>query len=207
MQICLFFFLKSSDAVQQSSFSLPYNSLIFLSFYTSNYYGIRIYRKEIPMSEKEYFELWHYSEQFTRDRLQRSELVTMAWKEGQQLGNRRTIGLMKSMMHFRSKELDRRSAFPAKDVGKRTLDAWNHERVYIDRPMPLGEFQLPVKINPLDYVITNDFLNSLSDSEMSILNDLSAGYNMKEISQRNSIDKSRLTSLRQSLQHKAVAYL
>jgi len=38
------------------------------------------------MSEQEYDDLWHYSEQFTRDKLQRSELVTMAWKEGQRLG-------------------------------------------------------------------------------------------------------------------------
>jgi hypothetical protein len=159
------------------------------------------------MSEQEYEDLWHYSEQFTRDKLQRSELVTMAWKEGERLGNRSTLGLMKSMMHFRSKELDRRSAFPAKDVGKRTLDAWNHERVYIDRPMPLGEFQLPVKINPLDYAITNDFLSSLTDDERLLLDGLTAGYNIKEIYQRNSIDKSCLSSLRQSIQQKTVAYL
>jgi hypothetical protein len=159
------------------------------------------------MSEQEYEDLWHYSEQFSRDKLQRSELVTMAWKEGQRLGKRCTNGLMKSMMHFRSKELNRRSAFPTDEVGKRKIDAWNHNRVYIDRPMTLGEFQLPVKINPLDYAITNDFLNSLSDSEMNILNDLSAGYTMKEISQRNSIDKSRIPSLRQALQQKAICYL
>jgi hypothetical protein len=159
------------------------------------------------MSEQEYSELWHYSEQFTRDKLQRSELVTMAWKEGQRLGTRRTLGLMKSVMHFRSKELDRRSAFPAKDMGKCTLDAWNHDRVYIDRTMTLGEFQLPVKINPLDYAITNDFLSSLTDDERSFLDALTAGYNIKEIYQRNSINKSRLSSLRQSLQQKAVAYL
>ena len=39
-------------------------------------------KKEASMSEQQYEELWHYSEQFTRDPLQRSELVTMAWKEG-----------------------------------------------------------------------------------------------------------------------------
>jgi hypothetical protein len=156
------------------------------------------------MSEQEYEDLWHYSEQFTRDKLQRSELVTMAWKEGQRLGKRCTNGLMKSMMHFRSKELDRRSAFPAKEVGKRTLDAWNHDRVYIDRP---AGFQLPVKVSPLDFTIVNDFLGSLNDNEMNVLNDLTAGYNMKEISRRNSIDKPRLSSLRQALQQKAVVYL
>ena len=70
-------------------------------------------------------------------------------------------------MHFRSKELDRRSAFPAKEIGKSTLDAWNHERVYVDRPIitdagsrTLAEFLLPVKITPLDFTITNNFLSN-----------------------------------------------
>ena len=164
------------------------------------------------MSEQEYEDQWHYSEQFSRDKLQRSELVTMAWKEGQRLGSRRTNGLMKSMMHFHSKELYRRSAFPAKDMGKRTLDAWNHDRVYIDKPVgnecqTLAEFLLPVKIMPLDYAITNDFLSSLTDDERLFLDGLTAGYSKKEISKRNSIDKSHLPALRQSLQVKAIAYL
>jgi len=95
------------------------------------------------------------------------------------------------MMHFRSKELNKRSAFPTKEVGKRTMDAWHHDRVYIDKPVDedqtLAEFLLPVKVTPLDYTITNNFLGSLSDSEITVLNDLSAGYNMKEISARNAI--------------------
>jgi hypothetical protein len=162
------------------------------------------------MSEQEYDDLWHYSEQFTRDKLQRSELVTMAWKEGQRLGKRCTPGLMKSMMHFRSKELDRRSAFPAKEVGKRTLDAWNHERVYIDRPVKqdadpisLAEFLLPVKITPLDFTITNDFLSSLTDDERLFLDDLIAGYSMKDIAKHT----RNIPALRQSLQQKAASYL
>ena len=159
------------------------------------------------MSEQEYDDLWHYSEQFTRDKLQRSELLSMAWKEGQRLKERCSLGLMKSMMHFRAKELNRRSAFPAKEVGKRTLDAWNHERVYIDRPLTLGEFLLPVRITPLDFTITNNFLESLTDDERLFLDHLSAGYSKKDISLRTHIQYSRFPSLRQSLQQKAVAYL
>jgi hypothetical protein len=166
------------------------------------------------MSEQEYDELWHYSEQFTRDPLQRSELLTMAWKESVRLGERSTPGLMKSMMHFRSKELNKRSAFRAKEVGKRTIDAWNHDRVYVDRPVPgdgcttsLAEFLLPMKITPLDFTIVNDFMNSLTEEERIFLDDLSAGYTMKEISQRNHIQYSRLPSLRTSLHEKAVEYL
>ena len=121
---------------------------------------------------------------------------------------------MKSMMHFRSKELNKRSAFPGKEVGKRKLDAWNHERVYLDRPVPgdgctttLAEFLLPMRITPLDFAQAEDFMSALTEEERIFLDDLTAGYTMKEISQRNSIQYSRLPSLRTSLQEKAVEYL
>lgn len=167
------------------------------------------------MSEQEYNDLWHYSEQFTRDKLQRSELVTMAWKEGLPLGERATLNLMKSMMHFRAKEFDRRSAFPADEMGKSTKDVWNKpERVYLDRPTAnsqcgetLAELLLPIKVTPLDFTIANDIMNSLTNAERTFLDDLTAGFKLKEISKRNHFDYSRLDSLRQSIQRKAVAYL
>ena len=158
------------------------------------------------MSEKEYDELWHYSEQFTRDRLQRSELVTMAGNEGERLGTRRTLGLMKSVMHFRAKELDRRSAFPAKEVGKRTLDAWNHDRVYVDKPA-VFDFLPAVRITPLDFTITNNFLNALTSEERVILDDQVSGFKPNEISRRNNLTSSILQSICSSIQRKAVAYL
>lgn len=166
------------------------------------------------MTQALYDELFHYSEQFTRDNLQRSELVTMAWKEGERLGDRCTPGLMKSMMHFRSKELNRRSAFPAREMGKRTLDAWNHDRIYVDRPVPgdgcttsLAEFLLPMRITPLDYAQAEDFMSALSDEERTFLDELTAGYSLKEISQRNHIQYSQIPLLRTKLQEKVIAYL
>lgn len=74
------------------------------------------------MSEQEYQDLRDYSDRFTRDPLEPSELITMAWKEGKKLGDRCSMKLMKPAMHFRSKELNRRSAFPCKEVGKSGLD-------------------------------------------------------------------------------------
>ena len=82
------------------------------------------------MSESDYQDLWHYSERFTRDPLQMSELIIMAWKEGEKLGERCSLKLMKSAMHFRSKELNNRSAFPCKEVGESAIDAWRKELVY-----------------------------------------------------------------------------
>ena len=166
------------------------------------------------MSEQEYLSYWNYSEQFTKDKLQRSELITMAWKEGVRLGDRCTPGLMKSHMHFRSKELNIRSAFPAKEVGKRTIDAFNRPgRQYLDQPksndstQTIGDVVLNTYTTPIDFAITNDFLNSLSEQETNIQNDLSAGYTAKEIKERNRIDNSRLKSIRHNLAVKAVEYL
>jgi hypothetical protein len=165
------------------------------------------------MSEQEYENLWHYTEQFTRDPLQRSELLTMAWKEGERLGKRSTPGLMKSMMHFRSKELNRRSAFPAREIGKRMLDAWNRpERVYLDRPVPnsnciVADFLLSEKATPYDHTVVNDFLQALTGEERGVLDDLNAGFKRKEICERQSITNIHLNSLHKSIQDKAVAYL
>ena len=165
------------------------------------------------MSNQEYDELWHYSEQFSRDPLQRSELVTMAWKEGLRLGQRSTLGLQKSVMHFRAKELNKRSAFPAKEMGKRTLDAWNRpERVYLDRPLSVSngiaaDFLLSEKATPYDHTVVNDFLGALTAEEEELLDDLNAGFTRKEISQRRKISYARLTTLRLSIQDKATSYL
>jgi len=166
------------------------------------------------MSEQEYNDLWHYSEQFTRDKLQRSELVTMAWKEGIRLGEHATPNLMKSMMHFRAKELDRRSAFPADEMGKSAKDVWNKpERVYFGRPASnergetLADFLLAMKVTPLDFTIAHDFIGSLTAEEQIFLDDLSAGYKLKEISERNHFEHSRIQSIRKSVQEKADAYL
>jgi hypothetical protein len=161
------------------------------------------------MTQQSYDHLWHYTEQFSRDPLQRSELLTMAWKGGEKLGERCTLGLMKSHMHFRSKELNRRSAFPAKEVGKRTIDAWNHEIVYLNHPAhhTLSDLLLSMRITPLDYAIVSDFRDALTEEELVFLEDLIAGFKMKEIANRNHIEYSRLSSLRNALQKKAVAYL
>ena len=166
------------------------------------------------MSEQEYQTLWHYSEQFSRDKIQRSELVTFAFMQEKKLGEKCTLGLQKSIMHFRGKEINKRSVFPAKEVGKRTIDAYNRpHRVHLEQPLSSGETRtvgdvvLNTYTTPLDFVITNDFLSSLSESEMNILEDLSAGYTAKEIKERNHIDNSRLKTLRHDLAAKAVAYL
>ncbi len=137
----------------------------------------------------------------------------MAWKEGVRLGDRCTPGLMKSMMHFRSKELNRRSAFPAREMGKRTLNAWNRpERVYLDRPVPMSggivaDFLLSEKATPYDHTVVNDFIGALTAEEQEMLDDLNAGFKRKEICQRQNITDIRLNSLRTSIQQKAVSYL
>jgi hypothetical protein len=64
-----------------------------------------------------------------------------------------------------------------------------------------------MKTTPLDFAITNDFLESLNDSERDLLEDLSAGYTAKEIEQRHHVTPARLKTLRHDLEVKAITYL
>jgi hypothetical protein len=164
------------------------------------------------MSDQEYDDLWHYSEQFTRDPLERSELITMAWKEGEKLGEKCNMKLMRSAMHFRSKELNKRSAFPCKVVGKSGIDAWSKELVYIDRPYAnsgntASDQILRTATTPFDHTISSMFLDDLTGDERMVLDALAFGYSLKEISCRNAIPISSINSIRRSLQLKAVDHL
>ncbi len=60
------------------------------------------------MTQVLYDDLWHYSERFTRDKLQRSELLTMAYVQGLKMGAKGTPKLMKSASPptFTSKQKD-----------------------------------------------------------------------------------------------------
>jgi hypothetical protein len=165
------------------------------------------------MTQVLYDDLWHYSERFTRDKLQRSERLTMAYVQGLKMGDKCSPKLMKSVMHFRSKELNKRSAFDGKEMGKNQIDAWNHDRVYADRPsakgesMTLSDLFFQSKTTPLDFVITNDFLACLSPKEGAILEDISAGYTHKEICARHSIPIPLFNNIRKAVQEKAIDYL
>ena len=166
------------------------------------------------MTQVLYDDLWHYSERFTRDKLQRSELLTMAYVQGLKMGDKCTPKLMKSVMHFRSKEQNKRSAFDGKEMGKNQIDASNKYKVYADRPstkgnecMTLSDMFFQSRSTPLDYTITNDFLACLSQQESAVFEDMSAGYTHKEICNRQHITQPLFHSLRKSVRDKAVAYL
>ena len=121
-----------------------------------------------------------------RDKLQRSELLTMAYVQGLKMGDKCTPKLMKSVMHFRGKD-NKRSAFDGKEMGKNQIDAFTKDLVYADRPTVKGEEGITLsdmffqtKSTQLDFVITNDFLASLSPKEAGILEDISTGYKIRE---------------------------
>lgn len=166
------------------------------------------------MTQVLYDDLWHYSERFTRDKLQRSELLTMAYVQGLKMGDKCTPSLMKSVMHFRSKEINKRSAFDRKEMGKNQIDAFTKDLVYANRPtvkgeegMTLGDVFFQTQTTPLDFVITNEFLDCLTPKETAVLEDISAGYKHKEICERQHITYPLFKSIRKSVQDKAVAYL
>jgi hypothetical protein len=164
------------------------------------------------MTQQIYDTLWHYSEQFTRDPLERSELLTMAWREGQRLGNRCSTKLMQSLMHFRSKELKIRSAFPAKEVGKSQRDALNHSRISIHQPYA-GEPEctladtLSSYTSPLDICIVNDFFDSCNESERALAEAKLAGYSDVECLQLMGLQRPQFERLKLAVREKAVEYL
>ena len=166
------------------------------------------------MTQTLYDDLWHYSERFTRDKLQRSELLTMAYVQGLKMGDKCSPKLMKSIMHFRSKELNKRTAFDIKEMGKCQIDAWNKERVYADKPVMRGEQGMTQndmffrsRSTPLDFTITNDFLESLTKQESAVFEDMSAGYKIREIRAKHGITQKLFLAIRKAVQEKAVDYL
>jgi hypothetical protein len=170
-------------------------------------------RLETNMTQQIYDTLWHYSEQFTRDSLQRSELITMAWREGQRLGNRCSTKLMQSLMHFRSKELKIRSAFPADEVGKSQRDAWNHSRISLNQPYlgqpdcTLEDTLVSYGQSPLSTCIVDDFNSALTSEEQTFADAIVAGYNSQEIQKLMKIGYLRFKELKLRVQEKAVEYL
>ena len=52
-----------------------------------------------------------------------------------------------------------------------------------------------MRITPLDFAQAEDFISALTDEERIFLDDLTAGYTLKEISRRNHIKYSRLPLL------------
>jgi hypothetical protein len=165
------------------------------------------------MTQQTYDTLWHYSEQFTRDSLQRSELITMAWREGERLGNRCSTKLMQSLMHFRSKELKIRSAFPADEVGKSIRDAFNHDRISLNQPY-LGQADCTLEDtlvsygqSPLNICIVNDFFDSCNDLEKQVVDAKLAGYSDVECLQLMGLQRPQFERLKLAVREKVVEYL
>jgi hypothetical protein len=55
--------------------------------------------------------------------------------------------------------------------------------------------QIAIKVNPLDFAITNDFLSSSTDDKRLFLDGLTPGYSTKEISKHTQIQYSRFPSI------------
>jgi hypothetical protein len=155
------------------------------------------------LTQQIYDTLWHYSEQFTRDPLERSELLTMAWREGEKLGEKSSVKLMQSLMHFRSKELKIRSAFPADEVGKSQRDIWNRAHESTDTTtIASTKFA-----DPFHLCIVSDFNNALTPDEQILADAIIAGYNSQEIQKMMGIGYLRFKELKLKVQEKAVKYL
>jgi hypothetical protein len=118
-----------------------------------------------------------------------------------------------SLMHFRSKELKIRSAFPADEVGKSIRDAFNHDRISINQPYAgepsctLEETLVSYGQSPLNICIVNDFFESCNDSERQLVEGKLAGYSDVECLQMMNMQRPQFERLKLAVREKAVEYL
>jgi len=165
------------------------------------------------MTQQTHNILWHFTEKLTRDPDDRDELVLMAWRESEKLGARSTIQLMINIMKLRSREMKKRCALGTKISGKSVRDAWNHDRVSLNKPVGgTGRFTLEDTLgtyywNPLSICIVNDFTEALPEQERAVADCIVAGYTEDEASRRLRISKCAYRAAKQKVKEKAVKYL
>jgi len=157
--------------------------------------------------------LWHYTEKLTRDPDDRDELVLMAWRESERLGARSSIPLMINCMKLRAREMKTRCALGTKISGKSIRDAWNHDRVSLNKPVGgVGKFTLEDTLgsyywNPLSTCIVNDFADALPKQERDVADCIVAGYPEREAVKRLGISKYDYRAVRERVKEKAMEYL
>jgi hypothetical protein len=156
--------------------------------------------------------LFHYTERLTRDPDDRDELVLMAWKESQTLGTRNSIALMINHMKLRSREMHKRCIFGAKVSGKSCRDAWNHERISLQRPSPhdgttLQDNLASYSYNPLGMCIVRDFEAALPHAERQMADYLIGGYTDTDIMRGLKLNRRQFWELKQRVRERALQYL
>jgi len=156
--------------------------------------------------------LWHFTEKLTKDPDDRDELVLMAWLESEKLGDRASIPLMINIMKLRSREMKKRCALGTKISGKSVRDAWNHDRVSLNKPVGgTGRFTLEDILvtyywNPLSVCIVNDFAEALLRQERAVMDCLVAGYPEHEAVARLGISKYDYRAAKQHVKEEATKY-
>jgi len=165
------------------------------------------------MTQQTHNVLWHFTEKLTRDPDDRDELVLMAWKESQKLGTRANVPLMINIMKLRAREMKTRCALGSAISGKSTRDAWNHERVSLNKPVGgVERFTLEETLgtyywNPLSVCIMNEFADALPKAERAVMDCIIAGYSEAETTRRLGISKYDYRAVKQKVKEKALKYL
>jgi hypothetical protein len=159
-----------------------------------------------------YQELYHYTEKFTRDPDLRQDLVLLAWKESGKAAKNSDIRLLKNYIKLRSKEIHTRSPLGVDISGKSLIDAWNHDRVSITKPVGRRGFTLESTLaqystNPFGMCVVNTFEESLTDVERHVAEQMVAGYTQREAVARLGISQKMFADVRHAVREKALEYL
>lgn len=164
------------------------------------------------MSPQDYSTLRRYSMKYSSDPDDQDELVIQAWLLSERLGAKSEMPLLVNFMKLRGKE-NSHSILGRRLGGKSRMDVWYHNPVSLskavgdDRMATLGEFQADYSADPFDVTVANQFEGSLPGFEHAVLNDFVAGYNVREICNRQNISPWLLKTARDALRRKALEQL
>jgi hypothetical protein len=108
--------------------------------------------------------------------------------------------------------VNRRPVVPCNEVGKRIIDAWSNELVYVDRPYANSgktatEQILRTATTPLNHTIVSMFIEGLTADKRMLLDALASGHARKVVSRQKGMSISCINAIRQSLREKAVDHL
>jgi hypothetical protein len=162
------------------------------------------------MTNKEFQTLRRHAMKFARDPDDRDELVLLAWRESQRLGERSTIGLLVNHMRLLGKER-KHSFLGAIMSGKSARDAMNRGVRSLSEPIAEG-FTLADQVgtesyNPHGMLLVKEFETSLTEAEEEVAGEIVAGYTERESLDRLDLVQKDYRRTKYHVRRKAVMHL
>ena len=132
------------------------------------------------MSTEEFHTLQRYAMKMVRDPDDRDELVLLAWRESERLGQNSSMPLLVNFMKLRARE-NNRSIVGTHEGGKSKIDVWSHMPISLDAPgqsgdAPLRDFVSSYDRDPFGQCVVSGFEEDLNCRQLRVAEQIIAGY-------------------------------